>query len=67
MTLLLPVVHAVHGDDEMGVLAQYYHLPWVSTRSLAWDYLQETAIGAPFVLCFLGIRGGATRGSRKRR
>ncbi|EFN53595.1 expressed protein [Chlorella variabilis] len=33
-----------HGDDEIGVLAQYYHTPWLATRSLVWDYLQETAL-----------------------
>ena len=25
------------GDDEIGVLAQYYHTPWFATRSLMWD------------------------------
>ena len=25
------------GDNELGLLAQYYHLPWFSTRSLMWD------------------------------
>ncbi|WPT13740.1 hypothetical protein PSENEW3_00001579 [Picochlorum sp. SENEW3] len=24
------------GDDQIGTLAQYYHLPWISTRSLMW-------------------------------
>ncbi|KAL4856611.1 hypothetical protein ACK3TF_003052 [Chlorella vulgaris] len=26
-----------HGDDEMGVLAEYYHLPLLSCRALMWD------------------------------
>lgn len=29
------------GDDELGVLAQYYHLPWISTRSLMWDTMNH--------------------------
>lgn len=36
-------IYRYHGDDEIGVLAQYYHLPWIGTRSLVWDYLPETA------------------------
>lgn len=28
-----------HADDEMGVLAQYYRLPWLSVRSLVWGQI----------------------------
>lgn len=29
------------GDDELGVLAQYYHIPWISTRSLMWNSMNH--------------------------
>lgn len=35
------------GDDEMGVFAQFYQLPWVATRSLVWGGTPETALGMP--------------------
>ena len=31
------------GDDELGVLAQYYHTPWFATRSLMWDEWAATS------------------------
>ena len=34
---IFPVPYRTGGDEELGVLAQYYHLPWFSTRSLMWD------------------------------
>ena len=27
----------MRGDDEFAAFATYYHLPWVSDRSLLWD------------------------------
>ncbi|EFN56843.1 hypothetical protein CHLNCDRAFT_144427 [Chlorella variabilis] len=31
------IPYRMGGDDELGVLSQYYHLPFVSDRSLLWD------------------------------
>ena len=30
-----------NGDDELGVLAQFYHIPWLSGRSLLWSLASE--------------------------
>ena len=30
-----------NGDDELGVLAQFYGLPWLSGRTLLWNLASE--------------------------
>ncbi|KAL4853770.1 Cell cycle and apoptosis regulator protein 2 [Chlorella vulgaris] len=40
----VPAVYRYAYDDELAVLAQYYHTPLISTRSFVWDYLPETAV-----------------------
>ncbi len=43
------------------MLAQYYHPPWMSIRSLAWDYLPDMAqgeIGHEFCLFSLLSKNG---------
>jgi hypothetical protein len=36
-----------HGDDQLSSLAQFYHLPWLSMRSLMYEHASEWAIWAP--------------------
>ncbi|KAI3426970.1 hypothetical protein D9Q98_006914 [Chlorella vulgaris] len=42
------IPYRMGGDDEIAVLAQYYNLPWVSSRSLLWDTVYDSKGRANF-------------------